>query len=221
MNTFLFYFKRECQLLLRNTSSVAQPLMFFVIIALLFPFSLPAESGLLARIGGGVIWVSAVLATLLNLDNMFKPDYQDGTLEQIIINRRNLAIAVLAKALAHWAASGLLLCLLSPFLGLSFNIPGNQIWVLFASLLLGTPSLILVGAIGAALTVTLQRSGVLIAVIILPLYVPILIFGAGSLAQAALGLPYISELYALAAILCLCLSLAPFAIAGALRLTIE
>ena len=221
MATFIFYFKRECQLLLRNTSNIAQPLMFFVIIALLFPFSLPAESGLLARIGGGVIWVSAVLATLLSLDNLFKPDYQDGTLEQIMINRRSLTVAVLAKSLAYWVSSGLLLCLITPFVGLSFNIPGDHIWVLLISLLLGTPSLILIGAIGAALTVTLQRSGVLIAVIILPLYVPILIFGAGSLAQATLGLPFISELYALAAILCLCLSLAPFAIAGALRLTIE
>ena len=221
MNTFLFYFRRECQLLVRNTANVAQPLMFFIIIALLFPFSLPAESGLLARIGGGVIWVSAVLATLLNLDNMFKPDYQDGTLEQILINDRSLSLAVLAKSLAHWVSSGFLLCLITPLLGLSFNIPSAQIWVLFTSLLLGTPSLVLIGAIGAALTVTLQRSGVLIAIIILPLYVPILIFGAGSLVQASIGLSYISEMYALAAILCLCLSLAPIAIAGALRLTIE
>ena len=221
MNTFTFFFKRECRLLLRNTSSVAQPLMFFIIIALLFPFSLPADSGLLNRIGGGVIWVSAVLATLLSLENLFKADYQDGTLEQIIINKRSLSVAVMAKSLAQWFASGLLLCLLSPLLGISFNIPGEQIWVLFVSLLLGTPSLNLIGAIGAALTVTLQRGGVLIAVIILPLYVPILIFGAGSLTHASLGLPYASELYALAAIFTLCLSLAPIAIASALRLTIE
>ena len=221
MNTFTFYFRLECQLLLRNTSNIAQPLMFFIIIALLFPFSLPAESGLLVSIGGGVIWVCAVLATLLNLDSLFKPDYQDGTLEQILINKRSLSVAVLAKSLAHWVSSGLLLCLLTPLLGLSFNIPNKQIGVLFYSLLLGTPSLLLIGAIGAALTVTLQRSGVLIAVIILPLYIPILIFGAGSLAQASLGLPFISEIYALTAILTLCLSLAPFAIATALRLTIE
>ncbi len=221
MNTFSFYFTREIGLLLRNSANVAQPILFFVIIALIFPFSLPAASELLSQIGGGVIWVAAVLATILSLEAMFKPDYQDGSLEQILIHRRSLAIAATAKAIAHWCANGLLLCMLSPILAISFNIPSTQIWVLFASLLIGTPSLSLIGAIGAALTVTLQRGGVLIAVIILPLYVPILIFGAGVLNQSALGLPVASELYALLAILVLSLTLAPLAIASALRLTID
>lgn len=221
MNTLLLYFRREWQLMFRNTSSLIQPLIFFIIIALLFPFSLPAENDLLQRIGGGVIWVSAVLATLLSLEGMFQSDYQDGTLEQMLIHPRSLSLAMLGKALAHWSSTGLLLSLFSPILCITFNIPAEQIWVLFIGLLLGTPSLSLIGAIGAAITVTLRRGGVLIAIIILPLYIPILIFGAGMLVQSAQGLEVFSQIYALAAILVLSLTLAPFAIAGALRVTID
>ena len=220
-NTFWLYFQREWQLMFRNTSSLIQPLTFFIIIALLFPFSLPAENLLLQRIGGGVIWVSAVLATMLSLESMFHSDYHDGTLEQMLIHSRSLPLAMLGKSLAHWSATGLLLSLFSPILCLTFNIPSEQIWVLFVGLILGTPSLTLVGAIGAALTVTLRRGGVLIAIIILPLYIPILVFGAGMLSQSAQGLETLSQLYALAAILMLALTLAPFAIAGALRVTIN
>lgn len=205
----------------RNTSSLIQPLVFFIIVALLFPFALPAENQLLQRIGGGVIWVSAVLATLLSLENMFRADYHDGTLEQWLINPRSLSLAMLGKTMAHWTGTGLILALFSPLLCVTFDIPSSQIWVLFIGLLLGTPSLTLVGAIGAALTVTLHRGGVLIAIIILPLYIPILVFGAGMLTQSAQGLSVVSQIYALAAILALSITLAPFAIAGALRLTIE
>ena len=221
MQTFFLYFKREWSLMFRNTSSLIQPLVFFIIIALLFPFSLPAENGLLQSIGGGVIWVAAVLATVLSLETMFYTDYLDGTLEQSLIHPRSLSVAMLGKILAHWSGTGLILALFSPMLCLTFNIPSDQIWVLFTGLLLGTPSLSLIGAIGAALTVTLRRGGVLIAIIILPLYIPILIFGAGMLTQSAQGLPIASQLYALAAILVLALTLAPFAIAGALRATID
>lgn len=221
MNTFLLYFAREWQLMFRNTSSLIQPVIFFIVIALLFPFSLPAESQLLQKIGGGVIWVSAVLATLLSLESMFHSDFQDGTLEQALIQPRSLSASMLGKAIAHWSGTGLLLALISPLLCLTFNIPSAQIWVLFVGLLLGTPSLSLIGAIGAALTVTLRRGGVLIAIIILPLYIPILIFGAGMLTQSAQGFDVNSQLYALAAILALALTLAPFAIAGALRATIN
>ena len=220
-NTLLLYFSREWQLMFRNTSSLIQPLVFFIIIALLFPFSLPAEGALLQRIGGGVIWVSAVLATMLSLESMFHSDHQDGTLEQMLIHPRSLSLAVLGKSLAHWTSTGLILTLFSPVLCITFNIPEEQIWVLFLGLLLGTPSLTLIGAIGAALTVTLRRGGVLIAIVILPLYIPILIFGAGMLTQAAQGLEVSSQLYALAAILVLSTTLAPFAIAGALRVTIN
>lgn len=220
-NTLVLFFRREWQLMFRNTSSLIQPLVFFIIIALLFPFSLPAESALLQRIGGGVIWVSAVLATLLSLEAMFRADYQDGTLEQWLIQPRSLELAMLGKILAHWTATGLLLALFSPILCVTFDIPSEQIWVLFLSLLLGTPSLSLIGAIGAALTVTLHRGGVLIAIIILPLYIPILIFGAGMLSQTAQGIDITSQFYALSAILMLSITLAPFAIASALKATIN
>ena len=173
-NTLILFFRREWQLMFRNTSSLIQPLVFFIIISLLFPFSLPAENGLLQNIGGGVIWVSAVLATLLSLESMFKADYQDGTLEQWLIQPRSLELAMLGKVLAHWTATGLLLALFSPLLCVTFDIPTEQIWVLFLGLLLGTPSLSLIGAIGAALTVTLHRGGVLIAIIILPLYLSLI-----------------------------------------------
>lgn len=221
MNTVFLYATREWQLLFRNTSSLVQPLCFFVIIALLFPFSLPAENALLQRIGGGVIWVAAVLATLLSLESMFKADYQDGALEQWLIHPRSLQLAVLGKVIAQWCATGLLLCLFAPVLCLAFRIPAEQIWVLFVGLLLGTPSLTLIGAIGAALTVTLHRGGVLLAIIILPLYIPILIFGAGMITQSAQGADISGQIYALLAIFSLAATLAPFAIAGSLRTTIN
>lgn len=205
----------------RNTSALIQPLVFFIIIALLFPFSLPAGNDVLQQIGGSVIWVSAVLAILLSLETMFRSDYADGSLEQWLISPRSLATAMLGKTLAHWTATGLLLALFSPLLCITFGVPTEQIWVLFTSLIIGTPSLSLIGAIGAALTVTLHRGGVLIAIIILPLYIPILIFGASMLTQSAQGLDVSSQMYALAAILALSMTLAPFAIAGALRATVN
>jgi heme exporter protein B len=220
-STFILFCRREWQLLFRNTANLVQPLCFFVIITLLFPFSLPLENELLSRIGGGVIWVSAVLAILMSLDAMFKADYNDGALEQWLMHPRSLPIAMLAKVFIHWVATGLLLTLFSPVLSMAFRIPTDQIWVLFIGLLLGTPSLSLIGAIGAALTVSLHRGGVLLAVIILPLYIPILIFGAGMITQSSLGASIDSQVYALIAILTLAITLTPFAIAGALRITIE
>jgi heme exporter protein B len=219
--TFLLFAQREWQLMFRNTSTLVQPLCFFIIIALMFPLSLPAENELLQRIGAGVIWVSAVLSTLLGLESMFRSDYQDGCLEQWLIHPRSLPAAMLGKVFAHWSGTGLLLTLFAPILCLTFRIPADQIWVLFIGLLLGTPSLSLVGAIGAALTVTLYRGGVLLAIIILPLYIPILIFGAGMVTLQAQGVSIESLGYALAAILVLALTLAPFAIAAALRATIR
>lgn len=218
-NTFLLYLGREWQLLFRNTSQLIQPLCFFIIIALLFPFSLPAENALLQRIGVGVIWVSAVLATLLSLDNLFKMDYRDGVIDQWLISPRSLPLAMLGKVFAQWTATGLILTLFAPLLCLTFRIPIDQIQVLFVGLILGTPSLSLIGAIGAALTVSLHRGGVLLAIIILPLYIPILIFGAGMVTQSINGADISGQIYALLAILALSVTLAPFAIAGALKTT--
>ena len=220
-NTFLLFAIREWRLTFRNTSGLVQPLCFFIIITLLFPFSMPLEDALLQRIGASIIWVSAVLATLLSLDSMFKMDYRDGVIEQWLLSPRSLELAVLGKMFAQWCTTGLVLALFSPVLCLTFRIPIEQIWVLFVSLILGTPSLTLIGAIGAALTVTLHRGGVLLAIIILPLYIPIIIFGAGMTTQTMNGSDITGQIYALSTILVLTVTLAPFAIASSLRITIN
>ena len=220
-NTFVLFYLREWRLLFRNTSTLIQPVCFFLIIALLFPFSLPPENLVLQQVGAGIIWVSLVLATLLSLETMFKPDFQDGALEQWLIHPRSLPLAMLGKVAAHWCATGLVLTLFAPVLSITFRIPTDQIWVLFVGLLLGSPSLTLIGAVGAALTVTLHRGGVLLAIIILPLYIPILIFGAGMVSQYMQGADISGQVYALLAIFVLALTLVPFAIAGALRATIS
>jgi len=218
-NTLILFCRREWLLLFRNTSSVVQPLCFFVLVSLLFPLSLPVEDQLLSNIGGGVIWVSAVLATLLSLDNMFRSDHHDGLIEQWLIHPRSLSLAMLGKVIAHWASTGLLLVLFSPILCAAFGLSAGQACVVFISLLLGTPSLSLIGAIGAALTVSLHRGGVLLAIIVLPLYIPILIFGAGMVTQYSQNGEIVSQVYALLAILSLSITLSPFAIAAALRAT--
>jgi len=152
---------------------------------------------------------------------MFKMDYRDGVIEQWLISPRSLPLAMLGKVIAQWSATGLILALFAPILCLTFRIPAEQIWVLFVGLILGTPSLSLIGAIGAALTVSLHRGGVLLAIIILPLYIPVLIFGAGMVVQSSVGADISGQIYALLAILVLSITLAPFAIAGALRATIN
>lgn len=220
-NTFLMMFKRDFKLLFRNSSDILQPLCFFVMIVLLFPLALPAEDKLLSIIGSGIIWVSAVLSIMMGLESLFRTDYEDGTLEQWLISPRSLPLIVLSKIFTHWCATGLLISLLSPVLCIALRIPAEQIWVLFTGLLLGTPSLSLIGAIGSALTVTLRNGGVLMAIVILPLYIPILIFGAGMSSIVANGMSVSSELYLLAAILVLTLTLVPFAISAALKISID
>lgn len=220
-NTFVIFAFREWRLLFRNTSALVQPFGFFLIIAFLFPLSLPAENNLLQRIGGGVIWVSVVLATLMSLENMFRSDYQDGCIEQWLIQPRSLSAAILGKVFAHWSCTGLLLAILSPVLGIIFGLPLDQLSALFLSLLIGTPSLSLIGAIGAALTVSLNRGGILQAIIILPLFIPIIVFGAGMMTHYEYGANLHGQIYALTAIAVLTITLAPFAVASALRITIN
>ncbi len=225
MNTFQLFFKRECQLLLRNSSAVGQPLCLFVLIALLFPFSVPSDSlvsnGVLTQMGGSVIWVAVLLALMLSLEAMFKDDLRDGLIEQWLIGDRSMPLAVLGKVAAHWCTTGLTLVIMAPLVAVTYALPWELFQVLVVSLLLGTPTILLIGAIGAALTVTLERSGLLITVVTLPLTIPVLIFGASTLGSSAQGFSIATELYALAAIAVLALTLAPFAIAAALRLTIE
>jgi heme exporter protein B len=218
---FVAVFKREIQLAYRRRTEWINPLAFFVIVVSLFPLGLSVGPNTLSLVGPGVVWVSALLATLLSLEHMFRSDYEDGALEQFALSTYPLYAVALAKVLAHWIITGLLLCLLSPLLGAALYLDAASLKVLFVTLLLGTPTLSLVGAIGAALTVGLRRGGVLLALLILPLYVPVLIFGAGAVDLTANGLDASGQLYLLAALLVLALTLAPFAIAGALRVALE
>ncbi|HSH41599.1 MAG TPA: heme exporter protein CcmB [Arenicellales bacterium] len=218
---FRAVFTRELQLAYRRRSEWINPLAFFIIVVSLFPLGLAAGPNTLSQIAPGVVWVSALLATLLSLEHMFRSDYEDGALEQFALSTYPLYAVALAKVLAHWMITGLLLCLLSPLLGGALFLEGESLRVLFLSLLLGTPTLSLVGAIGAALTVGLRRGGILLSLLILPLYVPILIFGAGAVDLTANGLDASGQLYLLGALLVLALTLAPFAIGGALRVALE
>ena len=212
---------RDLLLALRRRSDVGTALLFFVIVASLFPLGVGAEPELLRSIGPGVIWVAALLSTLLSLGRLFSADYADGTLEQMLLGAAPLGVVVAAKGLAHWLVAGLPLVLIAPLLALQYDLPRALYGVLVLSLLLGTPVLSLIGAIGAALTLGLRGGGVLLALLVLPLYVPVLILGAGSVDMAAAGLAPDGQLLLLSALLILATAFAPWAIAAALRISME
>lgn len=214
---FLSLLKRELTLSIRVPSTIVNPLIFFLIIVSLFPLGVSPETATLTKIAGGIIWIGALLSVLLSLDSLFKSDQQDGTLEQLLLSPYPLSVLVLAKVLAHWLRTGFCLTLISPLLGLMLYLSENAIVALVSGLLIGTPLLSLAGAISAALTVTISQSGVLLTLISLPFYIPILIFGTGSIRAAMEGLPYAGHLLWLAVFLLLGLCLAPLAIAEALR----
>ncbi|MBI5461060.1 MAG: heme exporter protein CcmB [Gammaproteobacteria bacterium] len=212
---------RDLTLALRRRSRVIQPLIFTLICVSLFPLALGAEVNLLARIAPGVFWVIALLATQLGLEGLFQSDYEDGALEQWLLAPYPLPLLIAAKVFAHWLLSALPLILMAPLIGvlLGMNLP--VLHALLVTLLLGTPVLSLVGAIGAALTVTQRRGGVLLSLLVLPLYIPVLIFATTALEQAAAGLDYTAHLLLLSALAVLALTLAPFAAAAALRIALE
>ena len=213
--------RRDLLLALRRRSDVGTALLFFVIVASLFPLGVGAEPDLLRAIGPGVIWVAALLSTLLSLGRLFSADYADGTLEQMLLGAAPLGVVAAAKGLAHWLVAGLPLVLIAPLLALQYDLPRALYGVLVLSLLLGTPVLSLVGAIGAALTLGLRGGGVLLALLVLPLYVPVLILGAGSVDMAAAGLAPDGQLLLLSALLILAAAFAPWATAAALRISME
>ncbi len=212
---------RDLRLAYRHRGELFHPLLFFVIVVSLFPFGVGSDPALLREIAPGIVWVAALLATLLGLDGLFKPDFEDGTLEQMALSPQPLPVLVLAKILAHWLVTALPLVAVSPVLALMLNIEPARLPLLVASLLLGTPSLSLIGAIGVALTAGMRRGGVLLTLLVLPLYVPVLIFGANLLATADAGLDPSGQFYLLAAIACLSLVLAPPSAAAALRISLE
>ena len=218
---FALLLRRDLTLAFRHRSELANPLLFFVIVISLFPMGVSPESRVLQMIAPGVIWVAALLATMLSLDMMFRSDYEDGSLEQLLLSPHPVSVLVLAKVLAHWLVTGLPLLVLAPLLGVLLFLPIEAMPALVASLALGTPLLSLIGSIGMALTVGLRRSGVLLSLLVLPLYVPVLIFGANAVDAAAAGLPVTGQMYFLGAMLVLALSLSPLATAASLRISVS
>lgn len=218
---FLLLLKRDLTLAYRHRAELANPLLFFVIVVSLFPMGVSPESKILSTIAPGVIWVAALLATMLALDTMFRSDYDDGSLEQLLLSPHPVSVLVLAKVLAHWLVTGLPLLFLAPLLGVLLFLPGEAMPVLVASLALGTPVLSLIGGIGMALTVGLRRGGVLLSLLVLPLYIPVLIFGANAVDAATVGQPVTGQLYLLGAMLALALSLSPLATGAALRISVS
>lgn len=220
-SAFVTLVARDVTLAMRRRSEVFNPLVFFVIVVTLFPLSLGPEVQLLQRVAPGIIWVAAMLAAMLSLENIFHADFEDGALEQLLVSPHPVVVVVLAKITAHWLLSGVPLILLSPLLALLLHMPGEAIPVLMLSLLLGTPVLSLIGAVGVGLTLAQRRAGVLLSLLVLPLYIPPLIFGAAAVDRAAAGLPVQAHLSLLGALLALALTLAPWAAAAAVRIVTE
>ncbi|HUL41232.1 MAG TPA: heme exporter protein CcmB [Burkholderiales bacterium] len=212
---------RDLLLAVRRWSDVLTALLFFVIAVSLFPLGIGPEPNLLRTIAPGVIWVAALLASMLSLSRMFAADYADGTLEQMLLSVAPLGTIVAAKIVGHWLVTGLLLVLVTPILALQFDLPQKLLATLTLSLLLGTPVLSMIGAIGAALTLGLRGGGALLSLLVLPLYIPVLIIGAGTVDTAAAGLDTEAHFLLLAALLLVAAALAPWAAAAALRISAE
>ncbi|MDA9095182.1 heme exporter protein CcmB [Porticoccaceae bacterium] len=216
---FSAYLRRDLLLAYRRRGEAASPLIFFVMVSTLIPLGITPESARLAEIAPGIIWVMALLATLLSTDSLFASDYQDGSLEQLLISPQLLAMPVLGKVTAHWMVTGLPLTLASPLLGLMLSLPAAGYVPMMASLAVGTACLSLVGAVGAALTVSLRKGGLLLSLLVMPLYMPIIIFGSATVQSAIDGFAWSGPLAILGAMLAAAIALCPLAAAGALRLT--
>ncbi|MEO7337082.1 MAG: heme exporter protein CcmB [Caldimonas sp.] len=214
-------FQRDLRVALRRRSDTLAVLLFFVVVVSLFPLGTGAEPALLRTMAPGVVWVAALLASMLSMPRLFAEDHRDGTLELLLQSPTPLALLCLAKTAAHWLGSGLLLAAIAPLLALQFDLSTTSTATLVASLLLGTPVLSLIGSIGAALTVGVRGSGVLLSVVVLPLVVPVLVFGAGAVGASAAGTGAGAHLSLLGALLALALFLAPLAAAAALRISMD
>lgn len=218
---FMWIIKRDLLLAIRRQSDVLTTLFFFIIVVSLFPLSVGPEMNMLRTMAPGVVWVAALLASMLSLGRMFSNDYLDGTLEQMLLSPQSLSFLVLGKTLAHWLVTGVPLVLMAPVLGIQYDLPADALLVLTATLLLGTPVLSLIGAIGAALTLGLRGGGVLVSLLVLPLYIPILIFGAGAVEANMAGVGFDAHLSLIGAFLLVSLVFAPWAAASSLRVSLE
>lgn len=212
---------RELLLSFRSAHDLANPLIFFVMITSLLPLAVGSDGDLLQKLALGIIWVTALLASLLSLDQLFRSDYDDGSLDQLLILPQGLFWPVLAKILSHWLVSGLPLALISPLLAMMFNVPAWVYGYLVLTLLLGTLYFSFIGAIGAALTVCLRKGGLLLSLIIMPLYIPVLIFGTGAVSQLLEGYNAAGPLGVLAALTAFAVAFAPLLISAALRIGVD
>jgi heme exporter protein B len=213
--------RRDLQFALRRWGDLATPLMFFVMVSTLFPLALSPAQEILQRIGPAVLWVAALLSTLLSLNALYRSDVEDGTMEQLLLQPQPLAVVMLAKTLAHWLLTGAPLVAVAPLVGITYYLPTEAIATLCATLLLGTPTLNLLGSVGAALTAGLRQATGLLALVVLPLMLPVLMFGARATDVAVAGDDPTGLLYLLAAMMFLAMSLAPIAAAAAIRITLD
>ncbi len=221
INAFLAIVRRDLILAVRRRAEIANPLFFFVIVVTLFPLGIGAQAKLLQAMAPGVIWVSALLAAMLSLDSLFRSDFDDGSLEQMLLSPFPVAVLVLGKIVAHWLVTGLPLILMAPLLAIFLGLPEQALGTLVVTLVLGTPVLSLIGAIGVALTLGLRRGGMLLSLLVLPLYIPVLIFASNAVDMAAMGLPVSAQVNILMAILFLALVLAPLPAAAALKMSMN
>jgi len=221
MNALLTMVKRDLLLVMRRKSEALTALFFFVVVTSLFPLGIGADAALLRKIAPGIIWVAALLSTLLGLQRMFAADYADGTLEQLVLSPQPLVLLVTGKIIAHWIVCGLPLVLLAPVIGLQFDLDSSSLYVLMATLFLGTPVLSLLGSIGAALTLGVRGGSLLMSLLILPLYIPVLIFGAGAVYANSVGLNTSGHFSLLGALLILALAFVPWVSTAAVKIAIE
>jgi heme exporter protein B len=213
--------RRDLRLALRQGSDSVMVVTFFVLTVILFPFGIGPEANILERVSPGVLWVTALLASMLSLDRLFQADYEDGSLELLALTPTALEVLVIGKVIAHWLTTGLPLIIAAPVLAVLLNMNGDGFIALLVTMLLGTPTLSLIGAMGAALVLGARRGGVLLSLLVLPLYIPVLIFGVGAIDAAVQGIESSAQLLILGGILSAALPLAPLAAAAALRQALE
>ncbi|WP_394132478.1 heme exporter protein CcmB [Shewanella maritima] len=218
-SAFYTLLKRDIQIAIRHRGDIFNPLLFFILVVTLFPLGIGPEPQVLSRVAPGIIWVAALLASMLSLERLFKADYNDGSLEQMLLSPQPLSLMVLAKVFAHWILTGVPLILVAPLLAVLLHLDQNSYVALVATLAIGTPVLSLLGAIGVALTVGLRKGGVLLSLLILPLYIPVLIFATSAIDAATFGLSYTGHLAFIGAMLAGSLILAPIAIGASLRVS--
>ncbi|QWD73854.1 heme exporter protein CcmB [Polynucleobacter sp. TSB-Sco08W16] len=221
MNALLAMIRRDLLLVMRRKSEVLTALFFFVVVTSLFPLGIGADTALLRKIAPGVIWVAALLSTLLGLQRMFAADYADGALEQIALSPQPMVLLVAGKMIAHWMVCGLPLVILAPIIGIQFDLDLSSLYILMGTLLLGTPVLSLLGSIGAALTLGVRGGSILMSLLVLPLYIPVLIFGAGAVYANSVGLDTSGHFSLLGALLILALAFVPWVTAAAVKIAIE